>query len=413
LLVAILKIITAMDDSPHHGSLVAVTKTMKEAYNAKVARSVPQGDSPSSHEAQTCSSEVPRNLRNLLQANQDAMASPHQQSQYPPPPNGGEDYHQHHHNQHQMAPAEERLLSPKDVIIKAGTRKRQEALYTAFTAKDEEHHQQQANPKGQLYDVNFIGNPPPPQRTNVPVHQVYLGGREQATSPSAYIHQQTTISRGIASGEMKIDPVTNKYVPNDIFVQAMGPGGVLPDCPPLKKHSKYRGVTKHRRSGRWESHIWLKETGRQMYLGAYENEDHAAEAYDVAALKIKGDAAKINFDRSKYKQYMELLDTLTLAELVKTVKSQVPPPVRHTSSYRGVTYNTKRNMWEAKYQAGDKSQISLGLFKDDTKAAKEYDRAMVRHHGTGSSINFEHSEYEEELLAYHQDQIQKLDSASE
>ena len=31
--------------------------------------------------------------------------------------------------------------------------------------------------------------------------------------------------------------------------------------------SRYRGVTKHRRSGRWESHIWLKETGRQMYLG--------------------------------------------------------------------------------------------------------------------------------------------------
>ena len=65
--------------------------------------------------------------------------------------------------------------------------------------------------------------------------QAYLG-REQA-SPSAYIHHQT-ISRGIANGEMKIDPLTNKYVPNDIFVQAMGPGGVLPDCPPLKKHSK-------------------------------------------------------------------------------------------------------------------------------------------------------------------------------
>ena len=47
------------------------------------------------------------------------------------------------------------------------------------------------------------------------------------------------------------------------------------------------------------------------------------------------------------------------------------------SDTQGETYNTKRNMWEAKYQAGDKSQISLGLFKDDTKAAKEYDRAMV------------------------------------
>ena len=89
-----------------------------------------------------------------------------------------------------------------------------------------------------------------------------------------------------------------------------------------------------------------------LFSGAYENEEHAAEAYDVAALKIKGDAAKINFDRSKYKQYMELLDTLTLAELVKTVKSQVPPPVRHTSSYRGnneeeetITYNHPQSRW--------------------------------------------------------------------
>jgi len=27
------------------------------------------------------------------------------------------------------------------------------------------------------------------------------------------------------------------------------------------------GVTLHRRSGRWESHIWVRETGRQLYLG--------------------------------------------------------------------------------------------------------------------------------------------------
>lgn len=26
--------------------------------------------------------------------------------------------------------------------------------------------------------------------------------------------------------------------------------------------SKYRGVTRHRRSGRWEAHIWIKELGR-------------------------------------------------------------------------------------------------------------------------------------------------------
>ena len=51
---------------------------------------------------------------------------------------------------------------------------------------------------------------------------------------------------------------------------------------------------------RWEAHIWVKELGRQVYLGGYEHEEHAAEAYDVAALKCKGHRVKTNFaaDRS-------------------------------------------------------------------------------------------------------------------
>jgi hypothetical protein len=32
--------------------------------------------------------------------------------------------------------------------------------------------------------------------------------------------------------------------------------------------SRFRGVTKHRRSGRWEAHCWVKQLGRQVYLGA-------------------------------------------------------------------------------------------------------------------------------------------------
>ena len=41
--------------------------------------------------------------------------------------------------------------------------------------------------------------------------------------------------------------------------------------------------------------MWVKELGRQVYLGGYEQEAHAAEAYDVAALKCKGSHVKINF----------------------------------------------------------------------------------------------------------------------
>ena len=51
---------------------------------------------------------------------------------------------------------------------------------------------------------------------------------------------------------------------------------------------------------RWEAHIWVKELGRQVYLGGYEHEEHAAEAYDVAALKCKGFRVKTNFDADRY-----------------------------------------------------------------------------------------------------------------
>ena len=57
---------------------------------------------------------------------------------------------------------------------------------------------------------------------------------------------------------------------------------------------------------RWEAHIWVKELGRQVYLGGYEHEEHAAEAYDVAALKCKGFRVKTNFDADRYAQHISL-----------------------------------------------------------------------------------------------------------
>ena len=50
---------------------------------------------------------------------------------------------------------------------------------------------------------------------------------------------------------------------------------------------------------RWEAHLWVKDLGRQVYLGGYEHEEHAAEAYDVAALKCKGTRVRTNFPISR------------------------------------------------------------------------------------------------------------------
>ena len=60
--------------------------------------------------------------------------------------------------------------------------------------------------------------------------------------------------------------------------------------------SKYRGVHKAR-SGKYAAGI--KHQGQQRYLGAFWNEIKAAKAYDVAARKLRGAAAVLNFPDKK------------------------------------------------------------------------------------------------------------------
>lgn len=62
--------------------------------------------------------------------------------------------------------------------------------------------------------------------------------------------------------------------------------------------SRYRGVTHHARTNRYESHIW--DDGRQVYLGGFYNEEQAALAYDLAAVNFRGKDAVTNFPAELY-----------------------------------------------------------------------------------------------------------------
>jgi AP2-like factor, euAP2 lineage len=89
---------------------------------------------------------------------------------------------------------------------------------------------------------------------------------------------------------------------------------------------------------RWEAHIWIgKGVNKQIYLGGYEKEEHAAEAYDMAALKTKGFDTPTNFSKDRYRELEGCLDNASLEEVVTAVRRQSQGFSRGTSSFRGVS----------------------------------------------------------------------------
>ncbi len=68
----------------------------------------------------------------------------------------------------------------------------------------------------------------------------------------------------------------------------------------MKKHadgsSIYKGVSYHKASNKW--YAQMRINGKQTYLGYFEDEREAAEAYNTAAIEHFGNFAKINIIES-------------------------------------------------------------------------------------------------------------------
>lgn len=81
----------------------------------------------------------------------------------------------------------------------------------------------------------------------------------------------------------------------------------------------FLGVTRHKRTQRFEAHIWIDK--KQIYLGAYHSAVQAARGHDVMALRCKGEDAALNFAPEDYEGVAPLLGDLAQSEVVTALRT--------------------------------------------------------------------------------------------
>ncbi|GLJ17365.1 hypothetical protein SUGI_0301620 [Cryptomeria japonica] len=173
------------------------------------------------------------------------------------------------------------------------------------------------------------------------------------------------------------------------------------DTPP-KRSSIYRGVTRHRWTGRYEAHLWDKycwnqaqsKKGRQVYLGAYDDEETAAHAYDLAALKYWGQETVLNFPIGTYTKEIEEMKNISKEEYVSTLRRKSSGFSRGVSKYRGVARHHHNGRWEARIgRVFGNKYLYLGTYGTQEEAATAYDMAAIEYRGLNAVTNFDLSRY--------------------
>ncbi|CAK8569790.1 unnamed protein product [Lathyrus sativus] len=171
-----------------------------------------------------------------------------------------------------------------------------------------------------------------------------------------------------------------------------------------QRTSQYRGVTRHRWTGRYEAHLWdnsCKKEGqtRKGRQGGYDMEVKAARAYDLAALKYWGPSTHINFPLENYRSELEEMNNMNRQEYVAHLRRKSSGFSRGASMYRGVTRHHQHGRWQARIgRVAGNRDLYLGTFSTQEEAAESYDVAAIKFRGLNAVTNFEISRYNVEKI---------------
>ncbi|GLT78795.1 hypothetical protein SLA2020_503200 [Shorea laevis] len=167
-----------------------------------------------------------------------------------------------------------------------------------------------------------------------------------------------------------------------------------------QRTSIYRGVTRHRWTGRYEAHLWdnscrTEGHSRKGRQGGYDKEEKAARAYDLTALKYWGPSTTTNFPISNYEKELEEMKHMTRQEFVAAIKRKSSGFSRGASMYRGVTRHHQHGRWQARIgQVAGNKDLYLGTYSTEEEAAQAYDIAAIKFRGLNAITNFDMNQYD-------------------